>query len=329
VNDGQVNSNIATVSIAVAPQNDPPSAVGESYSLTSGNVLDVNAPGVLGNDSDIDSGSLQAQLATAPGHGALTLNANGSFSYTPAAGYSGPDSFAYVATDGAAMSGQAVVAITVNPAAPPPPPPGLVAAYSFNEGAGTTLIDRTGLGRTGTVSGATWSTAGRNGGALSFDGVNDLVTIADHNSLDLTTGMTLEAWVRPVTVSSYRTVVLKNVSGGFAYGLIASDAASLPAGYVRTTADLNATGSTALGVNVWTHLALTYDGTMLRLYVGGTQVASRALSGSMVVTTGALTIGGNSLGIGYFQGLIDDVRVYNRALTPLEIQTDMTTAVGP
>jgi VCBS repeat-containing protein len=329
VNDGLANSNVATVSITVAPQNDPPVAVGEAYSVTSGTVLNVSAPGVLGNDSDVDSASLQAQNATAPAHGTLTLNANGSFSYTPAAGYSGPDSFAYVATDGTAMSGQALVSITVNPAGPPPPPPGLVAAYSFNEGSGTALIDRTGLGRTGTVSGATWSTAGRNGGALSFDGVNDVVTIADHSSLDLTTGMTLEAWVRPSTVSGWRTVFLKNVSGGFAYVLLAGDASSLPAGYVRTTGDLNATGSSGLAVNVWTHMALTYDGTTLRLYVGGAQVGSRAVTGSMVVTNGALTIGGSNLGAGYFQGLIDDVRIYNRALTALEIQTDMATAVTP
>jgi hypothetical protein len=124
-------------------------------------------------------------------------------------------------------------------------------------------------------------------------------------------------------------VFVKNVTGGMAYALAASDASSLPAGYVRTTSDLNATGTQALGVNAWTHLALTYDGALLRLYVGGTQVASRAVTGSIVVTTGALTIGGNNLGIGYFQGLIDDVRIYNRALTPIEIQTDMATAVTP
>ena len=74
---------------------------------------------------------------------------------------------------------------------------------------------------------------------------------------------------------------------------------------------------------------LTYDGTTLRLYLGGAQIATRAVTGSMVVTTGALTIGGTPLGIGYFQGLIDDVRIYNRALTALEIQSDMTNAVTP
>ena len=75
--------------------------------------------------------------------------------------------------------------------------PGLIAAYSFNEGTGTTLTDRAGHGHTGTLTGPTWTAAGRNGGGLTFDGTNDSVRINDHAELDLTTGMTLEAWVRP------------------------------------------------------------------------------------------------------------------------------------
>ena len=74
--------------------------------------------------------------------------------------------------------------------------PGLVAAYSFDAGTGTTLADSSGLANTGTISGATWA-AGKNGGALTFDGVNDSVTVPDTASLDLSTGMTIEAWVRP------------------------------------------------------------------------------------------------------------------------------------
>ena len=62
---------------------------------------------------------------------------------------------------------------------------GLVAAYAFNETTGTTAADASGSGRTGTLSGATWIPSGRNGGALSFDGINDLVTVADAASLDL------------------------------------------------------------------------------------------------------------------------------------------------
>ena len=78
---------------------------------------------------------------------------------------------------------------------------GLVAAYSFNEGTGSTVGDASGTGNDGTIEGATWSTSGKHGGALEFDGTAK-VTIADAPSLRLTTGMTLEAWVYPTSTSS-------------------------------------------------------------------------------------------------------------------------------
>ena len=74
-------------------------------------------------------------------------------------------------------------------------------------------------------------------------------------------------------------------------------------------------------------MALTYDGTTLRLYVNGTQVASRAGPARSRPPTNPLWIGGNSPYGEYFNGLIDEVRVYNRALTPAEIQADMNTPV--
>ena len=67
---------------------------------------------------------------------------------------------------------------------------GLVAAYGFNEGTGTTLLDQTGTGHTGTIAGPTWTAQGKFGSALTFDGVNDWVTVNDANDLDFTTGMT-------------------------------------------------------------------------------------------------------------------------------------------
>ena len=68
-------------------------------------------------------------------------------------------------------------------------------------------------------------------------------------------------------------------------------------------------------VNAWTHVALTYDGAKLRLYVNGTQVATTAASGAVQSSSSPLWIGGNQPYGEYFQGLIDEVRVYNRALT--------------
>ena len=87
-------------------------------------------------------------------------------------------------------------------------------------------------------------------------------------------------------------------------------------------------GPTANPVNAWTHVALTYDGANLRLYVNGTQAATRAATGAIQTTTNPLWIGGNQPYGEYFQGLIDEARVYNRALTQPEIQTDMNAPLA-
>jgi VCBS repeat-containing protein len=112
-NDGTVDSNVATVSLTVTSVNDAPVAVADSYLTPSDTVLSVTAPGVLTNDTDADGNPLTAVLVAGPSHGTLTLNTNGSFVYTPAARYNGPDSFTYRANDGTADSNVATVSITV------------------------------------------------------------------------------------------------------------------------------------------------------------------------------------------------------------------------
>lgn len=129
-NDGNL-SNKASVDITVNAVNNPPVANNESYAMTSDTKLSVAAPGVLGNDTDIDSAALTAVLQSGTAHGSLTLNANGSFSYTPNVGWSGTDSFSYVANDGAANSNIATVTITVN--APTPPPTSNVAPLANDD----------------------------------------------------------------------------------------------------------------------------------------------------------------------------------------------------
>lgn len=204
-------------------------------------------------------------------------------------------------------------------------PAGLVAAYSFNETAGTSANDASGNGNTGSIAGATRTAAGKYGGALSFNGVSDRVNINDSASLDLTAGMTIEAWVRPSSLSGWRTVILKEKPGDFAYALYASNG-SRPGGYTRTGGLDAAVGTAALALDAWTHLAATYDGAFLRLYVNGAQVTAVAASGSIDVSTSPLRIGGNAVwGSEYFAGLIDEVRVYNRALSAAEIMKDMET----
>jgi hypothetical protein len=210
------------------------------------------------------------------------------------------------------------------------PTTGLVAALGFEEASGTAVTDASGTGNTGTTSGPTRITTGRFGRALSFDGVNDWVTIPDATSLDLTNRMTLEAWVYPTALgSSWRTVLLKEQPGNLVYGLYAGDGTPRPSGHIFVGGDLDTRGTTAPALNAWTHLAVTYDGAALRLLVNGTQVSTRAVTGSMPNSTGVLRLGGNNIWPEWFSGRIDEVRVYNRALTATDIQADMARSVVP
>lgn len=101
VSDGALQSNIATATINVAAVNDPPVAVNDTYAATEDTPLVVAAgSGVLANDTDVEGNPLSAVLVTAPSKGSLTLNANGSFTYTPNLNTNGADTFQYRANDG-------------------------------------------------------------------------------------------------------------------------------------------------------------------------------------------------------------------------------------
>ena len=93
--------------------NSAPVATADSYSTPRNTTLTVAAPGVLANDTDADGDSLTAIKVSDPAHGTVTLGANGSISYVPTSGYSGPDSFTYKANDGTADSTTVTVALTV------------------------------------------------------------------------------------------------------------------------------------------------------------------------------------------------------------------------
>ncbi|NUS53702.1 MAG: PKD domain-containing protein [Streptomycetaceae bacterium] len=205
-------------------------------------------------------------------------------------------------------------------------PSGLVAAYGFNAGSGTAVADASGNGNNGTAANAAWG-AGKYGQAMTFNGTSSMVTVPNAASQTLTTKMTLEAWVKPTTVGGWRNVILKERSGGLSYGLYAGGD-DFAAGYVRIGADDQGIGATGnLPVNAWSHIAVTYDGATLKFFVNGTQVGSRAQTGTIAAGSDPLRIGGNTVWGEYFSGQIDEVRIYSRALSAAEIATDMNTAI--
>lgn len=113
-----VSSLPATVTLTVSPVNDLPVAAGDAYSVAAGTTLTVGAPGVLGNDSDVDGDALTAGVTNNPANGSLALNGDGSFNYTPNAGFAGNDSFTYQASDGIGTA-SATVTIAVLANRPP------------------------------------------------------------------------------------------------------------------------------------------------------------------------------------------------------------------
>src|SRR5205823_6549496 len=90
-NDGALNSNTATVTITINAVNDAPVAQNDSYTTDEDTQLTVGAAGVLANDSDAEGDALSAVLVTGPGHGSLTFNGDGSFTYTAGANFNGTD----------------------------------------------------------------------------------------------------------------------------------------------------------------------------------------------------------------------------------------------
>ncbi|HYC62806.1 MAG TPA: cadherin-like domain-containing protein [Thermoanaerobaculia bacterium] len=113
IDDGDGGNDTATVSVTVTSVNDAPVAAGDAYAMNQDTTLIVPAPGVLGNDTDVDGDTLSAVLSTNASNGTLALAPNGSFTYTPDAGFAGMDSFTYTAHDGATGSNTVTVTIQI------------------------------------------------------------------------------------------------------------------------------------------------------------------------------------------------------------------------
>jgi hypothetical protein len=195
-----------------------------------------------------------------------------------------------------------------------------VAAYALKAGTGSTVPADAGTGPQGTITAATWTT-GKFGQALSFAG-NGVVNFGD---VDLAGSLTVMGWLqtRSLYTNTCGSFVMKardygfEICGGRLYASVGANGAwTARVSQALTTADLN----------VWKHVALTYDGTTARLYVGGVLVNSA--TGAHVSNSDPLLFGRWNPASEFWNGLIDEVRLYSRALTQAQIQADMNTAIA-
>jgi hypothetical protein len=196
---------------------------------------------------------------------------------------------------------------------------GLVLYSSMNEGAGTSAFDLSPYNNAGTINGATW-VDGKYGKALSFDGINDYVDCGTSSTLDFTTqDFSLEAWVYPTKISSYPYLFDKVSWANYGYAV-----QIYPSGFVEFGTNYaghyQETRSYAgdIVINNWYHLIIVRAGTAGKIYINGvdrTQVAPILVNLASSAAR-SLRIGGT---IAPLEGTIDEVRIYNRALTQAEI----------
>jgi hypothetical protein len=217
------------------------------------------------------------------------------------------------AWDGAVVAHDDVAVVVESP----PAGTGLMAAYGFDEGAGTTIPDRSGHEVTLTRHGATWEGAGRHNGAMAFDGVNDRL---DGSAIALPAGFTMMAWVLNPSVMPFETLV--TVGTGRALKVVSQE-------IVFTTPGGDLSFGRGGTPETWHHVAVTSDGATVRAYLDGAPLGpSHPIA--LEPFTAPLQLGAWPLGasVDFLGGYLDDVRIYSRALSQAEIARDMAMPIG-
>ena len=203
-------------------------------------------------------------------------------------------------------------------------PVGMISYWKFDEGSGLTASDSVD-GNDGTIYGATW-TGGKVNGALSFDGVDDYVEIPHSTSLDITDQIAVSAWINlksrnlqalggTIIRKGAWPVVVPRPAWGFdiQYGKLRAFIYDEVSGYeVR--------GDTVLSAGEWYHVAFTYDGSEIQIYLDGELEGNPTPHVGHIASTPAPVWIGRKNGVDFFDGKIDEVAIYSRALTADEIQ---------
>jgi hypothetical protein len=212
---------------------------------------------------------------------------------------------------------------------------GLVAYYRMNTGSGSTAINlctnTTGIDGTLT-NGPAWVTSPVlfADNALSFDGTNDFVTIADDNTLDITSAITLEAWAYATKNSGIQNVINKSSnSSNSGYIFPRTDDGWASVVFYLHVGGWQTLSAAYPSLNAWHHLAATYDGATMKLYIDGALAASRAQTGTITINANPLTLGNQTGFAEYFGGSADEFRVWNIARTQTQIQNSMNSELDP
>jgi len=200
----------------------------------------------------------------------------------------------------------------------------LIACWKLDETSGAVAYDSSGNGNDGTLTGSPKWATGKLKGALDLNGTSDYVDCGNPPLFTFSDAITVSAWVNIRSISgAWMCAVAKgenawrisvnNTAQSFHFGI---------AIYTSTNPSVN--GGTQVGLGEWHHVTGTYDGKTINLYLDGVVDATVGNTTGIGSSTTHLLIGENPEQTGrYWNGLIDDVRVYRRAIQPADIQTLM------
>jgi hypothetical protein len=198
---------------------------------------------------------------------------------------------------------------------------GLVLELHFNELAGSTVYDLSGNNNNGTIFGATRVQEGFNR-ALLFDGVDDYIQANTVNVPYLTISVWVN-WFMFFPDSGGHAIISNsnNAQDGYMLYQAVSSPYNRIRTFVYTSSIVTLDSNSLLDNNKWYHVVLTYDGSFINLYINGVLDNQKAQSGTIKATTNPFIIGSTYTGAGYkFKGIIDEVLIYNRALSEDEIK---------
>lgn len=157
--------------------------------------------------------------------------------------------------------------------------------------------------------------------AYLFNGTTSAITLPESSStpFDFTTAISISAWVKPASLNQGRILTKKRGSpnwDGYVLELKTTGEPQMRFGY--STADQTVTSSTSLVVNTWSHVVVTYNGSVMKIYIDGVEKGSTSTTSTIAANNQAIGIGGVT-GLDFFNGEIDDLRLYNRGLSAAEV----------
>ncbi|WP_455391914.1 LamG domain-containing protein, partial [[Eubacterium] cellulosolvens] len=210
----------------------------------------------------------------------------------------------------------------------PSPDSSCVGLWRFDEDSGTTVMDISDNTNYGTMKNSPEWVDGVTGKALEFDGIADYVQVPDDNSLDISSDITIEAWMRSNGLQIHHAGMIHKFNGDgmgnyMGYRIRNGGNNFQPIfEYCDKTSGISSINGPSLSYDQWYHIAAVKDGTVMKIFIDGIQTKSGTGAASIAGNTVDLFIGKSDYNNAYFNGTIDEVVIYNRAKSAKEIYQD-------